>query len=64
MTRHSPQQQLKEAKQIAQDHGCFVVEKGKEYQLYRRLATRNAYIGKRSTPAALRSFVCKVTNFH
>lgn len=25
--RHSPLQQLKEAKQIAKDHGLFVVEK-------------------------------------
>lgn len=64
MTRHTPLQQFKEAKQIALDHGLFVVDKGSEYQLYRRMATRNVFIGKRSTPAALRTLVCKVTNFH
>ena len=68
MTRHTPIQQFKEAKQIAEDHGLFVVEKAgakaTEYQLYRRMATRSVFIGKRSTPEGLRTLVCKVTNFH
>ncbi len=59
MRRHSPLQQLKEAKQIAIDHGMFVVERkeGNEtrYLLYRQQCPRNAYLGKRSTPSGIRS---------
>lgn len=66
--RHSPLQQLKEAKQIARDHHLFVVEKpdrdGTRYLLYREAQPRNTYIGARSSPEALRALVCKVTNFH
>ena len=65
--RHSPLQQLKEAKQIALDHGCFVVEKpgerGTRYLLYRKQTPNNTYLGQRSSPEALRALVCKVTNF-
>jgi hypothetical protein len=64
MTRHSPQQQFKQAQQIARDHGCFVVEKGGEFSLYRRMAMRNVFIGKRRTPEALHALVCRATNFH
>jgi len=64
MTRHSPLQQFKQAQQIARDHGLFIVEKAGEYQLYRRMAMRNVFIGKRSTAAALHALVCKATNFH
>lgn len=62
--RHSPLQQLKEAKQIALDHGLFVVEKDSRFLLYRQQQPKNTYIGARSTPEALRAFVCKVANFH
>lgn len=64
--RHSPLQQVKEAKQIARDHGLYVVEKrtttGIDYLLYRE--TGRAYIGKRTSPAGIRSLVCKAANFH
>ena len=63
MVRHSPLQQLKEAKKIAQDHGCFVAEKGGKFLVYRNCHTP-VFIGARGTPEALRTFVCKVTNFH
>lgn len=63
MTRHTPLQKLKEAKQIARDHGCFVVEKADKYLVYRQGA-RPIYLGTRGTPSALRTFVCKVTNFN
>lgn len=68
--RHSPIQQLKEAKQIARDHGCFVVEKHPapgvtHYLLYREMSGHpNVYIGRRVTPAGIRSLVCKATGFH
>lgn len=64
MVRHSPRQQLKEAKQIADDYGCFVREKGGIFLVFRRMHDRAVFLGKRSTPEALRTFVCKVTNFH
>lgn len=64
MPRHTPQKQFKEAKQIASDHGCFVVEKGGRYLVYRRTPMRPVYLGARSSASALRSFICKVTNFH
>ena len=66
--RHSPLQQLKEAKQIARDHGLFVVEKaerdGTRYLLYREQQPTNALIGRRSSPGGIRDLVCKVANFH
>ena len=65
--RRNPIQVLKEAKQIASDHGCFVFEcseNGKAfYIVYRKLRDRNERLGRRSTPGGLRSLVCKVTNF-
>lgn len=66
--RHSPLQQLKEAKQIARDHGLFVVEKaerdGTSYLLYREQQPTNTLIGRRSSPSGIRNLVCKVANFH
>ena len=64
MTRHSPLQQLKEAKQIARDFGCTVSERGGKFHVYRIVAGRPVFLGSRGTPETLRSFVCKVTNFH
>lgn len=65
--RRNPIQVLKEAKQIASDHGCFVfegAEKGKAfYVVYRKLPDRNERLGRRNTPGGLRSLVCRVTNF-
>lgn len=58
MTRqHSPLQQLKEAKQLAHDHGMFVVDKGSSYLLYRKLPHRSVYLGMRSSVEAFRRFV-------
>ena len=63
-TARNPIQVIKEAKQIARDHGCFVVEKGGRFLVYRTTATVNVFLGQRGTPEALRALVCKVTNFH
>lgn len=63
-TQRNPITILKEAKQIALDHGCFVVEKPGRFLVYRKTPTRNVYVGFRSDVNALRAYVCKVTNFH
>ena len=67
-TARNPIHVLKEAKQIARDHGCFVVEKadpkGTRYLVYRRLYDRNECIGTRFSVTAFHKLVCKVTNFH
>lgn len=63
-TARNPLQVLKEAKQIARDHGCFVVEKPGRFLLYRKTPTRNVYVGFRSDVNALRAYVCAVTKFH
>lgn len=62
-TARDPRQVLKEAKQIATDHGCLVFEKGGKYLVYRKTDARPVYLGSRGTPSALRAFVCRVTNF-
>lgn len=66
--RHTPLQQLKEAKVIARDHGLFVVEKperaGTRSLLYRSQTTGNVFLGRRSSPEGIRALVCKVANFH
>lgn len=68
-SQRDPRQIVKEAKQIALDHGLFVVEKPDsagvtQYLLYRNTPHKNTYIGRRATPAALRSLVCKAANYH
>lgn len=67
--RHSPLQQLKEAKQIAHDHGLFVVERQDahgvtNYLLYRQTQPRNTFVARRRDISALRAMVCKAANFH
>lgn len=64
----NPLQVLKEAKQIARDYGCFVVEKadpkGTRYLVYRKLFDRNECCGTRFTVQGLHKLVCRVTNFY
>lgn len=64
MTIRTPQQQLKEAEQIAQAHGCFIVKRAAMYLVFRKTTIKPTYVGARSTPEALRKLVCAVTNFH
>jgi uncharacterized protein with GYD domain len=70
MTRHSPLQKLKEAKQIAKDHGLKVVEfpvtPGKtDYVVYRELPDgSDTRLGKRSSPQGLRKYVADLAGFH
>lgn len=60
----NPLQVIKEAKQIARDHGGFVVEKPGRFLVYRCTPTQNVLCGWRSQPADLRALVCRVFNFH
>lgn len=67
--QRDPRQTLKEAKQIAAENGLFVVEKADragmtQYLLYRETPPKNTYIGRRATPAALRSLVRKAASYH
>ncbi|MEY2654946.1 MAG: hypothetical protein RLZZ524_1974 [Pseudomonadota bacterium] len=68
--QHSPLQQIKEAKQIAKDHGLKVVEcpvaLGKtDYVVYRTLPDgRRTRLGKRSSPAGIRKYVADLAEFH
>ena len=63
MRTHTPQQQFKEAKQIASDHNMFVVDKGDTFLLYRKATPKPAFLGKSSSAAAFRSLVCRCANF-
>ena len=61
--RHTPQEQFRQAQTIAKEHGLFVVEKAGIYQLFRRMVTRNVFLGKSGTPDGLHRLVCRVTHF-
>ncbi|MBS1188933.1 MAG: hypothetical protein H6R10_725 [Rhodocyclaceae bacterium] len=63
MVRRTPLQEYREACQIAKDHGLLVIQKGDIYQVYRRNPKRNIWLGQRSSPSGLRSFVCTLTKF-
>jgi hypothetical protein len=60
----NPIQLIKEAKQIAKDHGCFVAEKSGDFLVYRKTHGGNVFVGKRRDPAQLRALVCRLTGFH
>ena len=70
MTRHSPAQQLKEARQIAKDHGLLIidcpVEPGKtDHVVYRLLPDgRRTRLGKRTDPVRLRQYIADLAQFH
>ena len=61
--QHSPLQVVREAKQIAQDHGLFVCEKRGVYLLYRNLPFGASYLGRSVSPSGLRGLVCRVAGF-
>lgn len=60
---HSNAQKLKEAVQIAKDHGCVVKQVGKEYRLYRIVDERPVYVGARTSCGGIRRLVCQATGF-
>lgn len=66
MASHTPLQQLKQAKQIALDHGMFIAEKKERdttlYLLYRATTPRNTFIGRRSSPSGIRTLVTKAAS--
>lgn len=57
MASQTPTQALKEARQIAKDHGMFVVEKPGKFHLYRKSEPKNIYLGFRSDIGEFRRFV-------
>ena len=61
-------QALIEARQLARQHGLFIVEKrdprGPFYLLYRPMPTTNVLIGRRSNPHALHTLVRKAATAH
>jgi len=59
----NPIQLIKEAKQIAVDHGGFVIEKNGAYLIYRKTPLRNVYEGLCKSPQALHRRVRRVFNF-
>lgn len=64
--QHTPQQQFREAKQIAMDHGLFVVEKAGRFSVYRRNPLnpqKPTYVGACASAETLRRLVCKAANF-
>lgn len=64
MTRvHTPAQQFKEARQIAADHGLFIVEKSGRFSVYRKTPARPVYLGLRTDAADLRAFVARCAGF-
>jgi hypothetical protein len=68
MTTRNPLQLIKEAKQIAREHGLRLVEiptaGGIDYVIYRHLPHGgDTRIGKRSSPEGIRNFVAKCANF-
>jgi len=50
---------LKEARRIAHGAGLFFVEKADGFRVFRKTSARPVYLGKRTAPAALRSFVSR-----
>jgi len=61
MTQKSPIEKLREANEIAQAHGCFIVKRAAMYLVFRKTTIKPTYVGARATPETLRAFVCNVT---
>lgn len=56
MTKQPPDY-LKEARRLARATGLFFTQKADEFKVYRKTAARVIYLGKRSNPAGLFSFI-------
>lgn len=55
------QQALHDAHQLANQGGCMVCQKNGKFVVYRKTDQRPVYLGARSTPEALRTFVRRLT---
>ena len=62
--QHTGLQQYKQACQIAKDYGMFVVDKGDQFFVYRKLPDRNVCLGKCSSAAALFRKVSRCAGTH
>lgn len=56
MTKPTPDY-LKEARRLARASGMFLIGKGAEFRVYRKTPSHAVYLGKRSNPAGLFSFI-------
>lgn len=63
-TRHSPVQQVRQAKQLAEDNGMFVLEKTGMYQVFRKSPTGAVYLGRRASPSGLFYMVNRLVTVH
>lgn len=65
MSQLNPDPLAVEARRIAKAAGLVVFESDGVFQVVRKLPDgRVARLGRRSTPAALRAYVCKLAKFH
>jgi hypothetical protein len=55
---------LVEARRFAKAGGCFISEKNGQFRVFRKTAARAVYLGFRTTPADLRSFVLHLVATH
>lgn len=62
MPARTPAQTIREARNLASNNGCFVSDKDGKWLVYRKTPVRLVYLGQRSTPAGLYSFVRKLVS--
>ena len=62
--RHSSVQQVRQAKQLAEDNGMYIVEKFGMYQVFRKSPTGAVYLGRRSAPSGLFHMVNRLVMVH
>ena len=62
MPSQTPLPALIESRRLASANGCYVIEKGARYLVYRKTPARPVFLGYRSTPEALRAFVVRLIN--
>lgn len=65
-TVHTPRQQVRQARLIAEAHGMYIVEKSTPqsliFQVYRKVG--NAYLGRRTSAGGIFHLVNKLATVH
>lgn len=62
--RHTPAKQVRQAKQLAEDNGMYILEKSGMYQVFRKSPTGSVYLGRRSAPSGLFYMVNRLVTVH